>query len=83
MNKPTLHTETANYRLETQGSGLFFTLTRKADNASAFFQDDDAALWARNMDALERIPFWAPGNSFDRSFDVLCSGYDEILEPAP
>lgn len=71
--------ETEKYRLQTDRFG-FYVLTRKADNASAFFQDDDATLWNRNMTAIEAVKIWNAGNSLDGSFDFLCSGYDEILQ---
>lgn len=72
--------ETARYRLVSTGYG--FELVRIADNASAFFQGEDATLWESNIAALEKIEAkngWAPGNTFDATFDHLCSGYDEIL----
>ena len=71
--------ETGSYRLETERNALFFTLTRKSDGASAFFQGDDAGLWLRNMDAIEGVKTWNAGNTLDKSFDFLCSGYDDIL----
>lgn len=71
--------ETERYRLEDDRHG-FFTLTRKADNATAFFQGDDADLWERNMRSLEGEKVWPDGTSFDRSFNCLCDGYDCILD---
>lgn len=73
--------ETGEYRLTHETFGCFL-LTRKADGASAFFQDEDADLWDRNMSALETIKAWAPGNSLDQSFNFLCDGYAEVLEVA-
>lgn len=76
-----LHTRhvTASYRLDAHRFGCY-ELVRLADGATAFFQGDDAALWERNMDAIEGIKEWNVGNSLDQSFDFLCSGYDDILE---
>lgn len=72
--------ETSSYKLEEDRFG-FFTLTRKVDGWSAFFQGDDASLWERNMSAIEGIKDWAhPAWTLDTSFDFLCSGYDQILE---
>lgn len=71
--------ETKAYRLESDRFG-FFTLTRLGDGASAFFQGDDATLWDRDMTAIEGVKVWNAGNTLDKSFDFLCSGYDEILE---
>ena len=70
--------ETSAYRLTTDRHG-FYELIRKADGKSAFFHGDDADLWSRNMDSIESIKTWNANNSLDRSFDFLCSGYDDIL----
>lgn len=75
--------ETKAYRLETDRFG-FYTLTRLSDGFDAFFQGDDASLWERNMASLLAIESrggWRSTGSLDRSFDFLCSGYDEILQP--
>ena len=74
--------ETDNYRLTSRRLG-FCMLVRKADGASAFFQDDDAALWERNLSALQSIKSWSENDSLDKSFDLICEGYDEILGHAP
>lgn len=70
--------ETASYRLVSTGYG--FELVRLSDNASAFFQGDDANLWESNMAAIEGVQTWNAGNALDGSFDFLCSGYDEVLK---
>ena len=82
----TLHSwirhETAAYRLTTDRFG-FYVLTRISDGASASFQGDDADLWRRNMDAIERcFHDEDPELRMNASFDCLCSGYDDILENA-
>ena len=69
--------ETAAYRLTSLGYG--YELVRKSDARRAFFQGDDAQLWSDNMDSIEGIKQWNAGNTLDKSFDFLCSGYDEIL----
>ena len=74
--------ETARYKLESNRFGDF-TLTRKSDGASQYFQGDDAQLWHHNMDAIEGIKTWNAGNTLDKSFDFLCSGYDEVLDILP
>lgn len=71
------HTITDAYRLETDRFG-FYKLTRLSDGASAFFQGDDADLWSRNMEAIERC-FIDDEAKLINSFDCLCSGYDDIL----
>jgi hypothetical protein len=71
--------ETSAYRLATDRFGFYY-LTRLSDNASVFFQGDDADLWERNMDAIEGVKTWNAGNTLDKSFDFLCSGYDDILK---
>lgn len=55
------------------------TLTRNADNKSAFFQGDDADLWYRNLNAIEAIKRTPQMQSLAQSFNFLCSGYDDIL----
>lgn len=70
--------QTDAYHLTTDHHG-FYQLIRKRDGKSAFFQGDDANLWSRNMDQIESIKVWNAGNSLDKSFDCLCSGYDDIL----
>jgi hypothetical protein len=70
---------TGRYILSEDRHG-FFHLHRIADGASAFFQGDDADLWDRNMRSLEGVKQWNAGNSLDRSFDFLCSGYDDLLK---
>jgi len=71
--------ETAAYRLESERSnGLWYTLTRKSDGATGFFQGDDADLWDRNMDAVERCNA-DNEQRLNETFDCLCSGYDDIL----
>ena len=74
----TTHTITDAYKLETDRFG-FYKLTRLCDGASAFFQGDDADLWSRNMEAIERC---LSDNEprLVASFDCLCSGYDDILD---
>ena len=69
--------ETAAYRLESDRFG-FYTLTRLSDGASAFFQGDDADLWSRNMEAIERC-LGDDEAKLASTFDCLCSGYDDIL----
>ena len=69
--------ETSAYRLERDRFG-FYELTRKSDGASAFFQGDDADLWNRNMDALERC-HRDDEPRLVSTFDFLCSGYDDVL----
>lgn len=74
--------ETARYSLHFDRIGNY-TLVRRADKASHYFQGDDARLWDRNMEAildLDASKSWAPGHSLDTSFDFLCSGYDDILK---
>lgn len=78
----TIQFETERYALSQDRFG-HFRLTRKADNASAYFQGDDAALWDSNMEMLETLEEsqgWRAGNSLVKSFDFLCSGYDEVLQ---
>lgn len=65
------------YALEEDRFG-FFELTRLSDGARAFFQGDDAALWLRNMETIERL-FAGDEDRLNESFDCLCSGYDEVL----
>ena len=69
--------ETPAYKLVQLPYG--FELTCKSDARRAFFQGDDAGTWHHNMDAIEGIKTWNAGNSLDKSFDYLCSGYDDIL----
>lgn len=71
--------ETGSYRLTADRHG-FYELIRKRDGKSAFFQGDDADLWLRHMNSIESIKTWNAGNSLDKSFDFLCSGYDDILD---
>lgn len=71
--------KTERYALSQDRFG-HFRLTRKTDNASAYFMGDDADLWERNMTAIEGIKDWPESNPPERSFDFLCSGYDEILQ---
>lgn len=69
------------YRLTDFGYGV--ELKRLSDGATGFFQGDDATLWRDNMDAIIGIELrheWRAGNSLDKSFDCLCSGYDDVLE---
>lgn len=73
-----VHMETERYRLSTDYMG-FYELVRLADNASAYFQGEDADLWRRNMSALEAT-YGDDEAGLTRSFDFLCEGYDEILE---
>lgn len=72
------HTETERYRLSHDTMG-HFELYRKDDGASAYFQGDDSLLWWRNLEAME-ITHRGDEQGFERSFDFLCEGYDEILE---
>ncbi len=72
--------ETASYRLTHLSYG--FELVRKSDARSAFFQGDDAKLWDDNMLAIEKLEAengWRAGNTIDKAFDFLCSGYDDVL----
>lgn len=77
MNSFTRH-ETEAYKLTQLPYG--FELMRKSDARRSFFQGDDADTWRRNMDSIEGIKQWNAGNTLDKSFDFLCSGYDEILQ---
>ena len=70
--------ETELYKLELDRFG-FYTLTRKRDGATAFFQGDEASLWSRNMALIKAIDFGDGSvNSLDGSFNSLCSGYDDM-----
>lgn len=69
---------TTRYSLHADHFGNY-TLKRRADSASAFFQGDDADLWSRNMEALLASPAL---HNLDKSFNFLCSGYDDILVAA-
>lgn len=58
------------YRLERDRFG-FFTLTRKSDGATQFFQSqDDCDLWDRNLRTMRQ------GKAPPASFDGLCASYD-------
>lgn len=70
--------ETNAYKLECDRFG-FYTLTRKHDGASAFFQGDDANFWDRNMKADYDEADYDEERA-NQSFDCLCSGYDDVLE---
>lgn len=69
--------ETTAYKLWQLPYG--FELIRKSDARRGFFQGDEADLWELNMTSIESIKKWNAGNTFDKAFDFLCSGYDEIL----
>lgn len=73
-----LHTETDRYRLSSDRMS-FFELRRLSDDASAYFQGDDAALWRRNMDWLESTHEGSP-ETFERAFHGLCESYDLVLD---
>lgn len=80
----TVH-KTSRYTLERDRFGNYL-LTRHegVDPArihQAYFQGDDARLWEHNMDAIQGVKDWRAGNTLDKSFDFLCSGYDDILTP--
>jgi hypothetical protein len=85
MEKRYLEHETSAYSLHSDRFGNFL-LHRRADGAECYFQGDDAQLWRHNIDAIVSIDQsatgWSPNNSFDKSFDCLCSGYDDVLEIA-
>ncbi len=68
--------ETTQYALGVDRFG-HYELTRKSDGKSAYFQGDDADLWTRNMQAICQVHSLYAAR--DESFDVLCSGYDDIL----
>jgi hypothetical protein len=77
-----LQHETSSYSLHSDQFGGY-TLKRRADGASAYFQGDDARLWSRNIEAI--LDVYEKGGfkdepGLDRSFDFLCSGYDDVLE---
>lgn len=82
----TTYHETKRYRLVRHPYSCF-ELVRLADNATSFFQGDDAGLWFRNMlklesiylDGKEGLEAAAGEAAFDQSFDCLCSGYDDVL----
>jgi hypothetical protein len=69
--------ETEAYALGVDRFG-HYELTRKSDGASAYFQGDDADLWTRNMRAICQVHSLECAR--DKSFDCLCSGYDDVLE---
>lgn len=77
MRPMALHTESNNYRLETQGNGLFALLTRKSDGATVFFQGDDSAIIVNTANVI--------GNTLDspedmgKAFDRAMSDYDDIM----
>lgn len=48
-----LHTETKAYKVETQGNGLFVTITSKDDGATAFLQGDDAAEFLAVLEPMD------------------------------
>lgn len=71
--------ETDRYRLETQGNGLFATLTRKGDGASTCFQGDDSAHVLATLEGLEST--WLENTAkLDEMFNYMCSQYDGVLQ---
>ena len=78
-----LEHETSNYSLHSDYIGNFL-LIRRSDLAEYYFQGDDAQLWRHNINAIVKIDQsktgWSPNNSFDKSFDFLCSSYDDVME---
>lgn len=80
MKHHTVHSTFA-YTLRSDRFGNY-TLTRNdLFQSRAYFQGDDARLWEQNMDALYHARDY--GDEFDKVFDFLCSGYDDILEVTP
>lgn len=74
-----LHTETANYKLETTRNGLFVVLTRKHDGASAHMQGDAASQALEEADELADC--WRDSAAkFDEFFDYWASQYDDVME---
>lgn len=71
--------ETASYKLECDRIGNYL-LTRKSDGATCYFQGEDGDVWSYNMYALEGVQQWKAGNTLDKSFDFIASGYDCVLE---
>jgi hypothetical protein len=77
-----LEHETSSYSLHSDRFGNFL-LHRRSDGAEAYFEGDDALLWRSNIDAIVKIDQangWGSNNSFDKSFDFLCGGYDDVLK---
>jgi hypothetical protein len=75
---PALHTQTARYKFETQGNGLFATLTRLADGKSVFFQGEDAAEAIDEADNIGTVcrEYW---EKFNMMFDRWAAEYDEVM----
>jgi hypothetical protein len=59
------------YKIESTGSGAFWTITRLADGATLFLQGDDAANFAREIDSL---PDWMTS-------DDQCDAYADAFVP--
>ncbi len=60
------------YQVDSEGNGAFYTITRKGDEKSVFFQGDDA------IHFQNRVFFDVVGLDFDEA-DALLSQYDEVM----
>ena len=69
--------ETNQYALSVDRFG-HYELTRKVGGKSAYFQGDDADLWTHNMRAICQVHSLYAAR--DKSFDILCHGYDDMLQ---
>lgn len=74
-------TETKRYKVTSDRFGNF-TIRRHKDGASVYLQGDDAITVRENLDALERQNKrgFSPANSYEATFDWLCSQYDSVME---
>jgi|GEM_PF-6889008 len=73
------HTETGRYLVETSGNGLFVTLTRKADNASLFMQNDEAADFLGDVESMWAAYPTIGAARVEETIDHMLSQYDDVL----
>ena len=73
--------QTDRWQIESHGNGLAYSFYRKADNASAFLQGDDAAQWREQYDAMQSAysdskSVWH-SQSWNACLSELCGEYVE------
>jgi len=73
------HTETGRYLVETQGNGLFVTLSRKADNASAFMQGEEAADFLGDIESQWAAYPTIGAERVESTLDNYFSQYDDVM----
>lgn len=73
-----IYTATMKYKILIHKFGCY-EIVRHDDNASCFFQGDDASIFEKRLNRIEEFTPITPHTIFATAIDRLCGDYDHVL----